>query len=314
MALYGNITITINMIDNNMVSSKAVIAKIIADLDLKEDEIRISDVREYIGEAMEKIGAVQQLEHKVVNLKVENYQAKLPCDLYRLNQVAFSFENGCGWLPMRKVTNSFGVYKKCGECNPKMLIKDNALIPLVKNIFNVNTDKEAIDILNEDVNVKQTLSALVNQYTIPSNNGRLIIGNPATFNTSLQYSTKPGYITVNVPCGWLKISYHAIITDEDSMPMIPDIPSYFEAIFWYVAMKMSYPKYLKGQLNQNIYYDMRNSWNFYRRQAYAEAMMPTVDELKSIQNTWDRLYPENDEHCTFFEHLGDEQIIYNWNN
>lgn len=277
------------MIDNKLISSKAVLAKIIADLDLKEDEIRITDVREWIGEAMEKIGAVQQLEHKVANIQVVDYQAKLPCDLYRLNQVAFSFENGCGWLPMRKVTNSFGVYKKCGECNPKMLIKD-------------------------DVNVKQTLSALVNQYTIPSNNGRLIIGNPATFNTSLQYSTKPGYITVNVPCGWLKISYHAIITDEDSMPMIPDIPSYFEAIFWYVAMKMSYPKYLKGQLNQNIYYDMRNSWNFYRRQAYAEAMMPTVDELKSIQNTWDRLYPENDEHCTFFEHLGDEQIIYNWNN
>ena len=302
------------MIDNKLISSKAVLAKIIADLDLKEDEIRITDVREWIGEAMEKIGAVQQLEHKVANIQVVDYQAKLPCDLYRLNQVAFSFENGCGWLPMRKVTNSFGVYKKCDECNPKMLIKDNALIPLVKNIFNVNTDKEAIDILNEDVNVKQTLSALVNQYTIPSNNGRLIIGNPATFNTSLQYSTKPGYITVNVPCGWLKISYHAIITDEDSMPMIPDIPSYFEAIFWYVAMKMSYPKYLKGQLNQNIYYDMRNSWNFYRRQAYAEAMMPTVDELKSIQNTWDRLYPENDEHCTFFEHLGDEQIIYNWNN
>ena len=302
------------MIDNKLISSKAVLAKIIADLDLKEDALRITDVREWIGEAMEKIGAVQQLEHKVANIQVVDYQAKLPCDLYRLNQVAFSFENGCGWLPMRKVTNSFGVYKKCGECNPKMLIKDNALIPLVKNIFNVNTDKEAIDILNEDVNVKQTLSALVNQYTIPSNNGRLIIGNPATFNTSLQYSTKPGYITVNVPCGWLKISYHAIITDEDSMPMIPDIPSYFEAIFWYVAMKMSYPKYLKGQLNQNIYYDMRNSWNFYRRQAYAEAMMPTVDELKSIQNTWDRLYPENDEHCTFFEHLGDEQIIYNWNN
>lgn len=302
------------MIDNNMVSSKAVIAKIIADLDLKEDEIRISDVREYIGEAMEKIGAVQQLEHKVVNLKVENYQAKLPCDLYRLNQVAFSFENSCGWLPMRKVTNSFGIYKKCSGCNPKMLVQDSALIPLVKNIFNLDDDKEALEILNSDKNIKQTLDALVNQYTVPSNNGRLIIGNPATFNTSLQYSTKPGYITVNVPCGWVKISYHAIPTDEDSMPMIPDIPSYFEAIFWYVAMKMSYPKYLKGQLNQNIYYDMRNSWNFYRKQAYAEAMMPTVDELKSIQNTWDRLYPEIDEHNTFFEHAGEEQILYNWNN
>lgn len=297
-----------------MVSSKAVIAKIIADLDLKEDDIKITDIREWISEAMEKIGAVQQLEHKVANLKICDYQAKLPCDLYRLNQVAFSFENSCGWLPMRKVTNSFGIYKKCGECDPKMLIQDNALLPLVKNIFNLDNDKDALEILNSDQNIKQTLSALVNQYTVPSNNGRLIVGNPATFNTSLQYSTKPGYITVNVPCGWVKVSYHAIPTDEDSMPMIPDIPSYFEAIFWYVAMKMSYPKYLKGQLSQNIYYDMRSSWNFYRKQAYAEAMMPTVDELKSIQNTWDRLYPENDEHCTFFEHLGDEQIIYNWNN
>lgn len=301
------------MIDNKLVSSKAVLAKIIADLDLKEDEIRISDVREYIGEAMEKIGAVQQLEHKVVNLKVENYQAKLPCDLYRLGQVAFSFENGCGWLPMRKVTNSFGIYKKCGECDPKMLVQNSALIPLVKNIFNIDSDKEAIDILNDDKNVKQTLSALINQYTIPSNNGKLIMGNPATFNTGLQYSTKPGYITVNVPCGWVKVSYHAIPTDEDSMPMIPDMPSYFEAIFWYVAMKMSYPKYLKGQMNQNIYYDMKNSWNFYRKQAYAEAMMPTVDELETIKNVWHKPYTEFRDHDNFFETTGDEQIIYNWN-
>lgn len=302
------------MIDNKLVSSKAVLAKIIADLDLKEDEIRITDVREWIGEAMEKIGAIQQLEHKVTNLQVVDYQAKLPCDLYRLNQVAFSFQNSCGWLPMRKVTNSFGIYKECNKsCNPKMLIKDNALIPLVKNIFNIDNDREAVDILNEDKNVKQTLSALVNQYTIPSTNGKLIMGNPATFNTTLQYSTKPGFINVNVPCGWVKISYHAIITDEDSMPMIPDNPSYFEAIFWYVAMKMSYPKYLKGQMNQNIYYDMKNSWNFYRKQAYAEAMMPTVDELETIKNVWHKPYVEFRDHDTFFETTGEEQILYNWN-
>lgn len=301
------------MIDNNMISSKAVIAKIIADLDLKEDEVKITDIREYIGEAMEKIGAIQQLEHKVENIPVIGYQAKLPCDLYRLNQVAFSFENSCGWLPMRKVTNSFGVYTKCDKCDPNMIIGVNALIPLVKNLYNLIDDRSALDIINSDPNVKKTLSALVNQYTIPSVNGRLIVGNPASLNGSLQYSTKPGYITVNVPCGWVKISYHAIITDEDSMPMIPDSPSYFEAIFWYVAMKLSYPKYLKGQLNQNIYYDMKNSWNFYRRQAYAEAMMPGVDEIESIKNDWHKLYTEFDDHDTFFATTGDEQIIYNQN-
>lgn len=301
------------MIDNNMISSKAIIAKIIADLDLKEDEVKITDIREYIGEAIEKIGAIQQLEHKVENIPVIGYQAKLPCDLYRLNQVAFSFENSCGWLPMRKVTNSFGVYTKCDKCDPNMIIGDNALIPLVKNLYNLIDDRAALDIINSDPNVKKTLSALVNQYTIPSVNGRLIVGNPASLNGSLQYSTKPGYITVNVPCGWVKISYHAIITDEDSMPMIPDSPSYFEAIFWYVAMKLSYPKYLKGQLTQNIYYDMKNSWNFYRRQAYAEAMLPGPDEIESIKNDWHKLYTEFDDHYTFFATTGDEQIIYNQN-
>lgn len=308
MALNGGIT----MIDK-LTTSKEIIAKIIADYDLKEDEIKITDIKEWIGEGMEKIGAVQQLEHKTTNLIVENYQAKLPCDLYRLGQVAFSFKNGCAWLPMRKVTNSFGIYKKCGQCDPKMLIQDDALVPLVKNIFNVNTDKEAIDILNEDINVKQTLSTLVNQYTIPSNNGRLIIGNPATLNTSLQYSTKPGYINVNVPCGWLKISYYAIITDEDSMPMIPDLPSYKEALMYYIGTKILYAKWIKGQLSNEIYYSIKRSWNFYRKQAYAEAMMPSVDEIESIKNDWHKLYTEFDDHDTFFATTGDEQIIYNQN-
>lgn len=300
------------MIDK-LTTSKEIIAKIIADYDLKEDEIKITDIREWIGEGMEKIGAVQQLEHKVANLKICDYQAKLPCDLYRLNQVAFSFENSCGWLPMRKVTNSFGIYKKCGECDPKMLIQDNALLPLVKNIFNLDNDKDALEILNSDQNIKQTLSALVNQYTVPSNNGRLIVGNPATFNTSLQYSTKPGYITVNVPCGWVKISYHAIPTDEDSMPMIPDLTSYKEALMYYIGTKLLYSKWIKGQVSNEIYYTIKRSWNFYRKQAYAEAMMPSTDEIRGIQNSWDRLYPERDEHSSFFEYLGDQQHIYNQN-
>jgi hypothetical protein len=41
-----------------MVSSKAVVAKVIADLGLREDKIKITDISEWIGEAMEKIGAV----------------------------------------------------------------------------------------------------------------------------------------------------------------------------------------------------------------------------------------------------------------
>ncbi len=305
------------MINNRMISSASVVAKVIADLDLKEDQIRITDIREWIMEGILKIGAIQQYEHKVAILPIECHQVALPCDLYKLGQVAFSFCNGGGWLPMRKATSSFGVFhdRECSN-EPCMLIPDTAMFPLVKNMFNLNTDREALDKLNEDTNLRQTLSILLNQWTVGTVNGKFVPGvidhrDSTMFSNELQYTTKPGYINTCMPRGFVKISYYAIYTDEDSMPMIPDLESYKEAIYWYVTMKLMYPKKLKGQISQGDYYDIRNSYNFYRKQAYAEAMMPTVDDLTTISNIYNKLYPEINDQDTFFSTSGDEQNIYN---
>jgi hypothetical protein len=59
------------MINNRMISSKTVLAKVISDLDLKEEEIKISDISEWIAEGLLKIGAIQQYEHKVTILPVK---------------------------------------------------------------------------------------------------------------------------------------------------------------------------------------------------------------------------------------------------
>lgn len=302
-----------------MISSASVVAKVIADLDLKEDQIRITDIREWIMEGILKIGAVQQYEHKVAILPIECHQVALPCDLYKLGQVAFSFCNGGGWLPMRKATSSFGVFhdRECSN-EPCMLIPDTAMFPLVKNMFNLNTDREALEKLNEDTNLRQTLSILLNQWTVGTVNGKFVPGvvdhkDGTMFSNELQYTTKPGYINTCMPRGFVKISYYAIYTDEDSMPMIPDLESYKECLYWYITMKLMYPKKLKGQISQGDYYDIRNSYNFYRKQAYAEAMMPTVDDLETISNIYTKLYPEINDHSMFFSTSGDEQNIYNQN-
>ena len=300
-----------------MVSSKAVIGKVIADLNLQEEEIKITDIKQWIGDACMNIGSVNQLEHKVVVLPLNSYQCKLPCDLERLNSVAFSFcENG-GWFPAKRTTGTFSVFdeKRNGECC-EMLLQDNVLFPLVKNIFNLTNDKQALDKLNSDDNLRKTLSTLINQYTICSTNGKAhnLIGG-TNFSNTVQYDIKPGntHLISNVPEGYIKISYHAILTDDEGMPMIPDMPSYFEAIYWYVAMKLYYPKYLSGDIPQHVYYDMKRSWNFYRKQAYAESLMPNQDELTNIKHTWHTLVPEVDEDLTFFSTTGDRQEIYNQN-
>ena len=104
-----------------LVSSKVAIAKVIADLGLQEDEILISDMREWIGEGIEKIGAVQQFEHIVSGvegapiIKIHCHQAQLPCNLHKLHQVAYSFNCDGPWFPMRKATGSFAAWG-CDEC------------------------------------------------------------------------------------------------------------------------------------------------------------------------------------------------------
>lgn len=305
---------------NKLVSSKAVIAKIIADLDLNEKDIKISDIRQWIADAMEMIGAVQQYEKKIATVPVINYQVKLPCELRKIEQVAYSTSKCNGFVPMRRSTHSFGAtrFKDVNECSNeccnKMLIQDEYLLPLVKNLFNLIDDKEALELLNSDINIKQTLTALINQNTYSSNNGAATWNDTLNSSLTLQYDVKPGWLICNVQKGYVKIAYTAIPVDEDSMPLIPDNMYYFEAIFWYVVMKLTYPKYLNGRISANVYYDMRQSWMYYKKMAYADVMMPSSrDEMETIQNIWNTLYPELDQHDTFFGETGDEQIIYNQN-
>lgn len=298
---------------NKLVSSKSVIAKIIADLDLQEEEIKISDFIEWIGEANEKIGAVTQCIQKDIVLKVSGYQAKLPSDLNNLYTVAFSFKSNGGWIPLKRSTSNFTLPDAITPSDTEMLINDNDMIPLVKNLFGYTNDREAIDKLNGNTNVKPILSTLLNQYTVPSVNGTMQFSNSTNFSNTLQYMLKPGYIVTNVENGYIKLSYDAIAVDIDGYPMIPDNQSYFEAIYWYVTMKFKYPLYLNGRMPQYIYFDIRNSWNFYRKQAYAEALMPTQDELENIKNTWTKLVPVYDDNSTFLSNISDEQIIYNHN-
>lgn len=294
-----------------MVSSKAVVAKIIADLNLSEQSINITDISEWIGEALEKIGAISQFEQKHEILRLHNYQAKLPCDLYKLNFVAFSSDATGGWIPMKKSTGAFSVCDTLDDTpHPNMLIKDDVLIPLVKNMFNLINDRDALDKLNKDKNLRQTLSALINQYTWGKHP---YANNRTNYSLTVQYDIKPGFLYSNVRDGYVKLAYSAIYTDDEGMPMIPDMPSYFEAIYWYIAMKLIYIDYFRGDKPQHLYYDAKRSWNFYRNQAYSEAMLPNMNEIENIKNTWNTLMPEYNAYDDFYSTTGDEQHLLNWN-
>ena len=266
----------------NYISSDVILAKLMSDLDIQEEGQRITDIREWIFEAIDKIGAITQYAHKESNtdgtpvLKIINYQAQLPDDLHQLKQVAYSTTKNGPWQSMRQNTGSFKNYPDKG--NPK----------------------RTTDVGKQDDNV-------IYPIVVP------VAGNKNTtnFSSDIQYFLKPGHIVTNQKDGYIKIAYSATITDERGFPMIPDLQSYQEAVFWYVLTKLKYPEYLSGKLNREIYYDIKRSWNFYRKQAYAEALMPDEGQMTSIKNTWLQLFPEIDSERTFYSGVGNQQHIYN---
>lgn len=239
-----------------------------ADLDSSEVRQRTTDIKEWIFEAVDKIGAPMQYIENEVELALEDHQAPLPDGLQIIDGIAYAETDNTKWQPMVKTTS---VFKKPKEIQGKPIK------------YRWKDDPE--------------------------------------------YFIKPdlgpgGWIVVpNRREGKLKIAYKSIALDDRGYPLIPDSSSYQEAIYWYVTMKLTFPKYI-GKIDSNVsaktanaagnlYFFTQQQWNFYRNQAYAEAMMPTADDMRNIKNDWHKLIPDWDADDSFFKHINDRQTVFN---
>lgn len=297
---------------------ESVIAKIMADSDMQEKDIRISDIREWIFEAVEKIGAPMQYIQKESGsdgfpiLKVQDYQIPIPDDLQHLNAVAYSTNEDGPWVPARTETGQF-------KTKPKKCKGPETKIGPMYDLDNLTIDEP------ENCNVQQNCPRQPMKYKLPTTQSQFYEVNLTKYadknldilRKDVTFFIKPGWIVLNRKDGYVKLSYKAIAVDERGYPLIPDLASYQEAIYWYVMMKLSFPKYLKGKLggsvssSQRVYFYLHQQWNFYRNQAYAEAMMPTESDMRSIKNEWNKLIPEWDSDDTFFKGVGRRQLNYN---
>lgn len=276
---------------------ESVIGKIMADADMGDSKLRITDIKEWIFEAIEKIGAPMQYVEKESGvdccpiLKIEEYQVPIPDDLQHLSTVAYSCRPNGPWIPMRTNNSSF------------------------KNMHPF--DQDHVHHTPHQPMQYKTLTSKSQLYTM---NGmkyleKMMINGDKEDPT---FFIKPGWIVTNKKKGFIKLSYKAIATDEKGYPLVPDNSSYQEAIYWYVMMKLNFPKFLKGKLgggkasgaNANIYTYIQQQWNFYRNQAYAEAMMPTESDMRSIKNEWNKLVPDYDSDEVFFKTEGEKQLNY----
>ena len=302
-----------------LTSVKSVIAKVFTDLDLQEETHRVSDMIEWAGEALEKIGAFPYFVNKVTGLEgrplleLSNYQCKLPCDFYSLIQMTYS-ENANGpFLPMRYSTGHFETAGDTEDItNTTITPAESDIVTFTMQLYDLTYDA-ALTYLNTNPEKRVLIAAMVSDGYAKVVNIDHNLGNPLTTTEDITYVIAHNYIKTNVRTGYIMMAYQAIPTDCDGYPMIPDEISFKEAIYWYITMKMMYPKWAEGRVRDAVYYDARRSWNYYCKQAYGDALMPNADKLESIKNAWVRLVPNLKEHASGFSTLGQEEYYYNHN-
>lgn len=298
----------------NLTSVNRVISKVMTDLDLKEGDHRVSDMIEWSGEALEKIGGFPTFINKVMGkdglplLQISNYQAKLPCDFHSLIQIGYSTNTTGPFYPMRYATGSFDYGSTYTEDSSISYVAPTSdLVTICMSLYNLSY-VDALAKINTEPNIRSILTALVS----PTTSNSLADGTNTT--TDCTYLINGGYVKTNQETGYLMVAYQAIPTDNQGYPMIPDNQSYIEAIYWYITMKLMYPEWVGGRVRDAVYADAKRSWNFYCKQAYGNAMMPNgAEQMETIKNTWHRLVEEFNEHDSFFSTMGQEQVIYNNN-
>lgn len=303
----------------NFTKCESVLAKILTDMDSSEINQRTTDIKEWIFEAIDRIGAPMQYTHResgsdgVPVYKIYDYQVPLPEDLISLDGVAYSDNPKGPWIPVAKKT---GIFKEPKRRPQPQAIPYDSRNKVVEEIAEEQTHEHIPDPIIEKIPTTQA-GMLSDEFKGVTKywNASIMKG----MHKKPEYFIKPGWIVTNKKDGYIKLAYKAMPTDEKGYPLIPDLASYQDAIYWYVVMKLQFPKYLKSKsigrnrINAEAakYNNIQQQWHFYRNQAYAEAMMPTADDMRNIKNEWNKLLPEWNQDKSFFETLGDEQVIYN---
>ena len=300
-----------------------------ADLDSTEVKQRTSDIREWIFEAVDKIGASMQYISRELGsaddppvLQIHDYQVPIPSDLQVLDGVAYSTTPHGPWVPMSTMTGIFKDKRKPHPAPPEPWVE------LKHDPANLAIPEPAA--IEHPAPLPPPPHHQPMMYKMPTSQSQLYTVNFMKYhkmwmmdpNHKPEYFIKPGWIVTNRRHGFIKLAYKAIAVDERGYPLIPDLTSYQEAIYWYVVMKLTFPKFMSGKLTsgsskyaqkyaQQTYYYTQSQWNFYRNQAYAEAMMPTADDMQNIKNDWNKLIPDWDGDDTFFKNINKEQLTYN---
>ena len=132
---------------------------------------------------------------------------------------------------------------------------------------------------------------------------------PRDFYRDLTYKIQGNYIFTSLECGKIEVAYMAMPVDEDGLPMIVDNEKYKNALELYIKKRLFTNLFDQQKLHQSILQNVQQEYAFAVGQAQNDLIMPTIDEMEAITNSWTTAIQRVTEHRDGFVNNGNQELL-----
>lgn len=239
------------------------------------EPLPIADCYEWIAAALQHIGGDYPQVLKEKTLTIENYRAEIPCDMV----------NFLRWL---KVETPDG--------QQETFVEETRLPNYLETSYiYANRRVNFYDPTQQYNPFNNSIRHSVNNWLTPEDD--------LTWNSVLDYRIENNTFLFNLEKGTITMQYWAVPTDENELPMIPDLEAFIEACMWYCCKQLSYQGYkFKNPEFKMMFFEQK--WNRYCLQARTEGRMPDIHMMQRMSNENMRLLPITNHYYTSFRYLG----------
>ena len=130
---------------------------------------------------------------------------------------------------------------------------------------------------------------------------------PSRLKSQPSFKTQGQIIYTSFCDGCIDVSYKAINTDEDGLPMLPENPVFMDALENYIKVKRFRILFDQQKIPFNIYQSARQEYFESARACHGMFATPSESEMESITSMMHQLIPRLNEFQGGFKNLGDKE-------
>lgn len=131
-------------------------------------------------------------------------------------------------------------------------------------------------------------------------------------NSDNTYTISSGKVYTSFDSGNIEMMYKALQVDDDGLPMIPDDPSFENAIYYHVLWKHYEVLWTQQKISDKVFEYTQQQRDWYVAQANTKAGMLSIDQSETFRASLSRMiYDENQAKSSFVNSGTKENFNYN---